>query len=91
MSSNMTSRFVNLSAARSAGQFIPNPIEHATGLEKYKLLATQAGNEDIFFRNAVGRAKGTTAEPTIINAIYNFRMMGCVCNKETPTSRCECG
>ena len=61
MSSTLTrctsSRLVHLSAARSADQIMPDGIEHATGLEKYELLAKQAGNEDPFFLKAVGRAK----------------------------------
>ena len=50
-------RMVHLSAMRSADQMMPDPVEHATGLEKYELLAKQAGNEDPFFLKAVVRAK----------------------------------
>ena len=50
-------RMVHLSAIRSADQMMPDPVEHATGLEKYELLAKQAGNEDPFFLKAVVRAK----------------------------------
>ena len=52
------------------------------GLEKYELLAKQAGNEDPFFLKAVQRAKGTKDAPTIIHAMDNYRMVGCVCNEE---------
>ena len=124
MSSNVarctSSRLVHLSAVRSADQIMPDGTDHATGLEKYELLAKQAGNEDPFFLKAVNRtgvcksgsfksfrynvfnSQGTKAEPTIINAMDNYRMVGCVCQEEdtnikwmwlcegTP-KRCECG
>merc|ERR1719194_318660 len=81
---------------------MPDPVEHATGLEKYELLAKQAGNEDPFFLKAVQRAKGTKDAPTIIHAMDNYRMVGCVCNEEDTNikwtwlcegvpKRCECG
>merc|ERR1711892_1415562 len=106
MSSNVarctSSRLVHLSAVRSADQIMPDGTDHATGLEKYELLAKQAGNEDPFFLKAVNRTGGTKAEPTIINAMDNYRMVGGVCQEEdtnikwmwlcegTP-KRCECG
>merc|ERR1712228_818516 len=73
-----------------------------TGLEKYELLAKLAGNEDPFFLRAVTRGKGTKENPTIINAMDNYRMVGCVCAEEDTNikwtwlsegvpKRCECG
>ena len=53
-----------------------------SGLEKYELLAKEAGNEDPFFLKAVKRTKGTKDTPTIIHAMDNYRMVGCVCNEE---------
>ena len=53
-----------------------------SGLEKYELLAKQAGNDDPFFLKAVQRSKGTKDSPTIIHAMDNYRMVGCVCNEE---------
>ena len=53
-----------------------------SGLEKYELLAKEAGNEDPFFLKAVQRTKGTKDTPTIIHAMDNYRMVGCVCNEE---------
>merc|ERR1712083_194978 len=77
-----SSRLVHLSAVRSADQMMPDGVEHATGLEKYELLAKQAGNLDPFFLKAIARGKGTKDEPNIVNAMDNYRMMGCVCNEE---------
>ena len=83
-----------------------------SGLEKYELLAKQAGNEDPFFLKAVQRGKvslnysnrpvipvfpiqSTKAEPTIVNATDNYRMVGCVCNEEDTNIKwtwlCEVG
>merc|ERR1712198_621278 len=74
-------RGLHLSAV-AAKKAMPDPIDHATGLEKYELLAKQAGNDDPFFLKAVKRGKATKAEPTIIHAMDNYRMVGCVCNEE---------
>merc|ERR1712111_170310 len=69
---------------------------------KMGLLAKQAGNEDPFFLKAVQRTKGTKDAPTIVHAMDNYRMVGCVCNEEDTNikwtwlcegvpKRCECG
>jgi len=50
-------RYLAISAARRADQIMPDSVDHATGLEKYELLAKQAGNEDPFFLKAVSRGK----------------------------------
>ena len=57
-------------------------VQSFLGLEKYELLAKQAGNDDPFFLKAVQRSKGTKDSPTIIHAMDNYRMVGCVCNEE---------
>ena len=79
-----------------------DPLDHATGLEKYELLAKKAGNDDPFFMNMQKRGKGTKSEPNVIDAMDSYRMVGCVCNendthanwmwlfKDKP-KRCECG
>merc|ERR1711862_943855 len=79
-----------------------DPIDHATGLEKYELLAEQAGNDDPFFCKAQAMAKGTKDEPNVIQALDVYRMVGCVCHpddtnikwmwlyKDQP-KRCQCG
>eukprot|EP00088_Acartia_fossae_P044999 TRINITY_DN4807_c0_g1_i1.p1 TRINITY_DN4807_c0_g1~~TRINITY_DN4807_c0_g1_i1.p1 ORF type:complete len:149 (-),score=29.62 TRINITY_DN4807_c0_g1_i1:116-508(-) len=104
------SRFANTVPKRSlvvsstmrADQQMMDPLEHATGLEKYELLAKQAGNMDPFFLRAVSRSKGTKDSPTIVHAMDNYRMVGCVCNEEDTNikwtwlcegvpKRCECG
>jgi len=81
---------------------MPDPIDHATGLEKYELLAKQAGNDDPFFLKATSRGLGTRDQPNIVNAMDTYRSVGCVCNEEDTNikwmwlceghpKRCECG
>ncbi|XP_023326411.1 cytochrome c oxidase subunit 5B, mitochondrial [Eurytemora carolleeae] len=95
-------RSLHVSAVSAAKQTMPDPIEHATGLEKYELLAKQAGNDDPFFLKACARGPGTKAEPTIVNAMDTYRSVGCVCNEEDTNikwmwlcegapKRCACG
>ena len=59
------------------------------------MLAKQAGNDDPFFLKAVQRSKGTKDSPTIIHAMDNYRMVGCVCNEEDTNIKwtwlCEVG
>merc|ERR1712042_107771 len=95
-------RTISVSAVTNKGTKMNDPIDHATGLEKYELLAAQAGNDDPFFLKAQPRAEGTKECPTIIDAMDNFRMVGCVCNEEDTNikwmwlceghpKRCMCG
>ena len=53
-----------------------------SGLEKYELLAKLAGNEDPFFLKAISRTGTSKANPTIVNAMDNYRMVGCICAEE---------
>ena len=99
LANNVPKRCLGVSSCLRADQMMPDPLEHATGLEKYELLAKEAGNEDPFFLKAVQRAKvkrktfrkylqlvnmlqGTKDAPTIVHAMDNYRMVGCVCNEE---------
>jgi len=102
LANNVPKRCLGVSSSLRADQMMPDPLEHATGLEKYELLAKEAGNEDPFFLKAVQRAKGTKDAPTIVHAMDNYRMVGCVCNEEDTNikwtwlcegvpKRCECG
>merc|ERR1739844_254203 len=100
--STSSRRGLAVTSSLKADLSMPDPLEHATGLEKYELLAKQAGNEDPFFLKALTRAKGTKDEPTIVHAMDNYRMVGCVCNEEDTNikwmwimegkpKRCMCG
>merc|ERR1712179_707998 len=64
----------------------PDPLEHATGIEKWELMAAQAGKDD----------------PIVVDALDNYRMVGCVCEEhdchikwmwliEGRDKRCQCG
>ena len=74
-----TGKFLTFLLKKTVSKFI---VQSSLGLEKYELLAKQAGNDDPFFLKAVQRSKGTKDSPTIVHAMDNYRMVGCVCNEE---------
>ena len=96
-------RGVHVSAAlREKGNDMPDPIDHATGVEKYELLAREAGNDDPFYLKSFSRGEATKDEPCIVNAMDSSRLVGCVCHEddtvikwmwliEGAPKRCECG
>eukprot|EP00088_Acartia_fossae_P039683 TRINITY_DN412_c0_g3_i1.p1 TRINITY_DN412_c0_g3~~TRINITY_DN412_c0_g3_i1.p1 ORF type:complete len:133 (-),score=41.85 TRINITY_DN412_c0_g3_i1:159-557(-) len=101
-STNTTCRAFSVSSAAMKKKELLDPLEHATGVEKFELLAKEAGNDDPFFMKAVSRGKGTMTEPNIVNAMDTFRMVGCVCHEDDTSikwmwlcegqpKRCECG
>lgn len=82
----------------------PDPLEHATGIEKWELMAAQAGNDDPFYLRMKSRSafKGTKDDPIVVDALDNYRMVGCVCEEhdchikwmwliEGRDKRCQCG
>merc|ERR1712110_477216 len=101
-SANAGARTISVTAVSRKGTKMNDPIDHATGLEKYELLAEQAGNDDPFFMKSQERGPGTKEDPNIIDAMDVFRMIGCVCHsddtnvkwmwlyKDQP-KRCQCG
>lgn len=58
---------------------LPDPIDHATGLEKKELLAALAGNDDPYHMKAIKRGVGTKDKPTLIPSAFDARMLGCIC------------
>merc|ERR1711990_1321161 len=54
----------------------PDAIEHATGIEKWELMAAQAGNDDPFYLRMKSRSafKGTKDDPIVVDALDNHRM-----------------
>ncbi|XP_062542509.1 cytochrome c oxidase subunit 5B, mitochondrial-like [Armigeres subalbatus] len=75
------------------------PIEH--GLEKGKLLARQAGDNDPFDLRVFKRGPGTKESPNMIPSAFESRLSrqyGNVCEKHQTyiqgcgcTKRCDCG
>merc|ERR1711915_1062191 len=100
-----TSRTFSVSALRSKEETTgPDAIEHATGIEKWELMAAQAGNDDPFYLRMKSRSafKGTKDDPIVVDALDNHRMIGCVCEEhdchikwmwliEGRNKRCQCG
>ncbi|XP_045455889.1 cytochrome c oxidase subunit 5B, mitochondrial-like [Melitaea cinxia] len=85
-----------------ADKMMPDPLEHATGLERKELLAMQAGNDDPFNMKVLKKAAGTRENPTLVPSCFDARIVGCICeehatainwlwvHKDHPR-RCECG
>ena len=66
------------------------------------LLKVLFAFQDPFFMKVRSRGKGTKDDPNIVDALDNFRMVGCVCNEDDTNikwmwliegrpKRCECG
>merc|ERR1712029_763631 len=97
----ISSRGLASSAGLRKGYEMNDPIEHATGVEKWELLKQKEGVDDPFYMKMRTRGKGTKEEPNIVDAMDTFRIVGCHCNLKTPQlnisgfmrvpSRCQCG
>merc|ERR1712115_469970 len=84
-------RTVSVSAVTKKDWKMPDPIEHATGVEKFELLAEQDGNDDPFFCKAKEGGKGTKEEPNIIEALDVTEWLAVYAMKMIPTSNgCGC-
>ncbi|XP_012288494.1 cytochrome c oxidase subunit 5B, mitochondrial-like [Orussus abietinus] len=81
---------------------LPDPLELATGLEKYELLQKMAGNDDPFDMNVIKRGPSTKDCPTLVPSAFDSRLVGCICEEEATSinwmwlhqgspRRCECG
>jgi len=80
---------------------LPDPIEHATGLEKRQLLAQLQG-DDRYEAKIFHMRAGTKEEPNLVPSHLDARVVGCICapdqqfvnymwvRKEAP-KRCSCG
>jgi len=80
---------------------LPDPIEHATGIEKKQLLAQLQG-DDRYEPKVFHMRAGTKEEPNLVPSHLEARLVGCVCSpdqqyvnymwvrKEDP-KRCSCG
>lgn len=72
---------------------LPDPVDHATGLEKKELLAALAGNDDPYHMKAIKRGVGTKDKPTLIPSAFDARMLGCICMyyfSKLPNMNYEC-
>merc|ERR1712018_509217 len=48
------------------------PLDHATGVEKWELLAKQQGNDDPFLMKMRTRGKGTKADPNVVDSFDSY-------------------
>lgn len=82
---------------------LPDPIDHATGLEKCELLAAAAGNYDPYHMKAIEISRDSTKDtPNLIPSAFTSRIVGCICEPDSShvnwmwlhegqPRRCECG
>jgi len=80
---------------------LPDPIEHATGIEKKQLLAQLQG-DDRYEQKVYHMRAGTKEEPNLVPSHLDARLVGCICEpdqqyvmyfwvrKDEP-KRCMCG
>ncbi|XP_014258647.1 cytochrome c oxidase subunit 5B, mitochondrial-like [Cimex lectularius] len=98
---NVSKRNIFLSASRFNTE-MPDPIDHATGIEKRELLAKMAGNENPFDLRVLKRGPGTKDCPNQVPSAYDSRILGCICEEDATTinwmwlhqgtpRRCACG
>lgn len=90
------------SARKYGDKYMPDPIEHATGLERQELEAIKRGNPDPFMMSVQKRGPGTKDKPTTVPSFHESRIIGCICHEEAfyvnwmwlykgEPRRCECG
>ncbi|GLH08601.1 hypothetical protein R5R35_005674 [Gryllus longicercus] len=96
-------RHFSCTSVKLADKMMPDPIEHATGLEKRELLARQTGNEDPFDMKVIKRSMSSTRDkPNTIPSAFESRIIGCICEEDATCinwmwlykgqqTRCECG
>lgn len=58
---------------------MPDPLEHATGMERKELMAMQAGNDDPFNMKVIKKSAGTRDNPTLVPSCFDARIVGCIC------------
>ncbi|KAK3930513.1 Cytochrome c oxidase subunit 5B, mitochondrial [Frankliniella fusca] len=86
----------------SNSDYMPNPLEHASGIEKKQLIAELQGNEDPFDVSVVKRGICTKDQPQLVYSTNHERLVGCICEEDSETvvwmwlrqnesKRCACG
>jgi len=81
---------------------LPDPIEHATGIEKKQLLAQLQGDDRYEPKVYHMKKGGTKDDPNLVPSHLESRLIGCICepdqqyvmytwiHKDEP-KRCRCG
>jgi len=100
------SRTISVGAMKSKDYTFNDPIEHATGPDKYELMQAQAGNDNPFDTYVIkpDAATGLKATlPILIPSLNESRMVGCCCENDyseivwfnleakSGVQRCDCG
>lgn len=95
-------RSISYSSRRCLKDEGPDPLEHATGLEKRELLARASGDDDPFNMDIKKHGPGTKDSPNLVPSAFKSRMVGCICEEDQShikwmwlhdgiPRRCECG
>ncbi|CAG7731843.1 unnamed protein product [Allacma fusca] len=69
--------------SRAKGTMMPDPMEHATGLERKELEAIARGNPDPFMMQVKKRGPGTKEQPNLVESVEEMRLVGCICEEDT--------
>jgi cytochrome c oxidase subunit 5b len=101
-----TRRTLFASVIRCKEYEMPDPIEHATGLEKHELQQAQAGNDNPFDTYVIRPEPDTglfAKRPILIPSMKDSRIVGCCCEADyeeivwfnlkakSGVQRCDCG
>merc|ERR1712241_1035383 len=80
---NGATRTISVTASRGKEeQLTAEAIPHATGIEKWELMAAQAGNDNPFDTYVIKPDAGTgvfRSKPILVPSINESRMVGCCC------------
>jgi len=81
---------------------LPDPLEHAVGIEKIEKLAKLQGIDDPFDLKLRKRGEGSKENPDLVPSIFNKRIIGHICEEDQThitwfylykghPKRCQCG
>eukprot|EP00096_Caligus_rogercresseyi_P014168 TRINITY_DN669_c0_g1_i1.p1 TRINITY_DN669_c0_g1~~TRINITY_DN669_c0_g1_i1.p1 ORF type:complete len:134 (-),score=42.13 TRINITY_DN669_c0_g1_i1:528-929(-) len=94
-----------VASCKGKGTKMSDPTFHATGLEKYELLAAEAGNDNPFDTYLIRPESGmgdSSKMPILIPSLESSRIVGCSCESdykevvwfnlpEGEPQQCDCG
>jgi len=82
--------------------YVPDPMEHAVGIERFEMQAKAAGIEDLWDLEVQKLGEGTRENPDLVPSMYNKRIVGHLCEEgqtymtyfylyKGHPKRCQCG
>ncbi|KAI3381882.1 hypothetical protein SNEBB_010181 [Seison nebaliae] len=82
---------------------LPDPWEHAVGVERFEMAMKKIGIDDPYDMGGKKRIENSTKDnPNIVSSTFDRRLIGCVCEEDATTivwmwiydgeaQRCRCG